>query len=274
MHIILAVTLVHDTTIKQSRSPAEIEAITRHWSHGASLLNHAISQPVNTVARSTRDAMWACAGLLGCLAFSTVDAECVEQSWPLKAHGQHDLDWLNMCAGKTIIFKVSDPLRDDSLFLPVRQEMAHFLSFRSDLSVPELHQMKTLPGQLIELCEATDAKLSNETSADTCCCRGPLSLLAQLMPLECNQDSYVLFLGFFRTLGAGFKDLLVLKDPVALLLLLFWYSKARKFDTWWLRNRANLEYRAIMRYLVERHRSGDDGRIIDLVRHVQESSDE
>jgi len=274
MHIILAVPLVHDTAIKKSCSPADTEAITRHWSRGASLLNHAISQPVNTLARSTRDAMWACAGLLGCLAFSIVDAECVEQSWPLKANGQQELDWLNMCAGKTIIFKVSDPLRDDSLFLPARQEMAHFMSFRSDLSVPELHAMKTLPGELIELCEAMDAKLSNDLSADTCCCRAPLSLLAQLMPLECNQDSYVLFLGFFRTLGAEFKDLLVRKDPTALLLLMFWYSKARRFDTWWLRKRANLEYRAIMRYLVERHRQGDDGRIIVLARHVQGSCGE
>ncbi|KAK4946080.1 hypothetical protein LTR10_014882 [Elasticomyces elasticus] len=269
MHIILAVTLVHDTTIKQSCSPTDTEAITRHWSSGASLLNHAISQPLNTLSRATRDAMWACAGLLGCLAFSIVDAECVEQSWPLKADGPPDLDWLNMCAGKTIIFKVSDPLRDDSVFAPARQEMAYFMSFRSDLSVRELHEMKTLPDELIELCEATDARLSSESSAELCCCRAPLSLLAQLMPLECNQDSYILFLGFFRTLGTGFKDLLVGKDPVALLLLLFWYSKASKFDTWWLRKRANLEYRAIMRYLLERH--GEDGRITKLVRHARES---
>lgn len=143
--------------------------------------------------------------------------------------------------------------------------MAYFMSFRSDLSLSELRRLNTLPEELIELCGITQTEPSDES----CCYRAPLSLLAQLMPLACDQDNYVLFLGFFRTLGAGFKDLLAQKDPVALLLLLFWYAKVNGFDAWWIRKRVDLEYRAIMRYLVERY--GEDGRVVKLVRYVNES---
>lgn len=196
---------------------------------------------------------------------SILEADRVDHSWPLKVADSHDLDWLNMCAGKTIIFQMSDPLQDDSLWAPARQEMAYFMSFRSDLSLSEMRRLNTLPDELIDVCGMTAPEASEKSS---CCYRAPLSLLAQLMPLECDQDNYVLFLGFFRTLGAGFKDLLAKKDPVALLLLLFWYAKVSWFDAWWVRKRVDLEYRAIMRYLVER--CGDDGRVVKLVCYVNE----
>ncbi len=206
--------------------------------------------------------MWACARLLGCLAFSIVDADSVEEAWPLKPPDSNDLRWLGFCEGKSAIFKISDPLRDDSMFVPVRDQMAYFMSFKPDLPLPELR--KTLPDELFELCSLDPGSTSPVLSSPYL---APMSLLAQLMPEECNQDSHPLFLGFFRTLQAGFKDLLTKKDPGALLLLLFWYSKVLVFDAWWLQKRANLEYLAISRYLVEA--CTDDQRVTKLVDLVQ-----
>lgn len=256
-------TLVHDTVVRHSLSPSHAETTAWHWSRGASLLNQVISQPICDLSSSTRDAMWACSALLGCLAFSVVGADTVKQAWPLKHSDAGDLDWLNMCEGKTAIFKVSDPLRHDSLFAPMREEMMHFMSFRTDLSVAELRQ--ALHADLVDICVSGANPDDGEINHNPCW--APMSLLAQLMPLECNQETYLLFLGFFRTLGAGFKKLLADKDPAALLLLLQWYAKSLAFDAWWLAKRASLESRAIGMYLLEHH--ADDIRIPKLVDHIQ-----
>ncbi|KAJ9636141.1 hypothetical protein H2204_005413 [Knufia peltigerae] len=266
-HIVLAVTMVHDSILKQPSSPSDFQAIARHWSLGASLLNRAISQPISQLTSSTRDAMWACAGLLGCLAFSVVDAESVEESWPLKPPDPSDLGWLGFCEGKTVIFKVSDPLREDSLFAPMRGEMAQFMSFETDLSFPELQ--KALPVQLLDVCDLNRNRDSTSTASSNPCLASA-SLMARLMPLECTQENYILFLAFFRTMEAGFKQLLVERHPGALVLLLFWYSKVLPFDAWWLRKRARLEFGSICTYLTRVH--GDDERVTTLVRQVKEKN--
>ncbi|KAK5454065.1 hypothetical protein LTS15_006065 [Exophiala xenobiotica] len=268
-HIVLAVTLLHDTYIQQSSSASYFEAISLHWSLGATLLNEAISQPICRLSSSTRDAMWACAGLLGCLAFSIVDADSVEEAWPLKPPDSNDLRWLGFCEGKSAIFKISDPLRDDSMFVPVRDQMAYFMSFKSDLPLSELR--KTLPDELIELCslDLHPRSITTPAAVSKSPYLVPMSMLAQLMPQECKQDNHPLFLGFFRTLQPRFKDLFIQKDPGALLLLLFWYSKVLAFDAWWLQKRASLEYRAIARYLIEAH--SHDERVTKLVELVQRS---
>ncbi|KAK5192610.1 hypothetical protein LTR20_002086 [Exophiala xenobiotica] len=268
-HIVLAVTHLHDTYIQQSSSASNFEAIARHWSLGATLLNEAISQPICRLSSSTRDAMWGCAGLLGCLAFSIVDADSVEEAWPLKPPDSNDLRWLGFCEGKSAIFKISDPLRDDSMFLPVRDQMAYFMSFKPDLPLSELR--KALPDKLIELCslDLHPRSITTPAAVSKSPYLAPMSMLAQLMPQECNQDNHPLFLGFFRTLQPRFKDLLIKKDPGALLLLLFWYSKVLAFDAWWLQKRAILEYRAISRYLIKAH--SDDERVTKLVELVQRS---
>jgi len=261
-HIVLAVTLVHDTYIKQSCSPSDFEAIAEHWSLGATLLNQAISEPVTSLSSLTRDAMWACAAWLGCLAFSILDAETAEQSWPLKPSEPGDLSWLKFCEGKSAIFRLSDPCRADSLFAPIREEMAQFMSYRTDLSVADMQ--KTLPHELIELCNFLPVPAHMEMDNPYW---APMSLLAQLIPLECTQDNYVLFIGFFRTLQTGYKQLLSQKDPAAMLLLLFWYAKILTFKAWWLEKRARLESRAISIYLQQHH--PDDTRVMRLVNHVQ-----
>ena len=138
--------------------------------------------------------------------------------------------------------------------------MAHFMSLRIDLPVHDMQ--RTLPRDLIELCNVSEPRIPEDNSD-----WAPTSLLAQLMPLECNQETYVHFLGFFRTLQAGFKALLLRKDHAAMLLLLFWYGKTLTFHAWWLEKRASLEDRAICIYLQKSY--ADNDRIMNLVNYVQ-----
>ncbi|KIW11072.1 hypothetical protein PV08_10371 [Exophiala spinifera] len=264
-HIVLALTLVHDSVLEQSSSPSGFQAIAQHWSLGASLLNQAISLPSSQLTSSTRDAMWACAGLLGCLAFSVVDSESVEESWPLKPPDPSDLGWLGFCEGKTAIFKVSDPLREDSLFAPMREEMALFMSLTPDLSLPELQE--ALPTELIDLC-GLDVDGDSVPRASSNPCLAPASVMAQLTRYECTQENYVLFLAFFRTMKGDFKQLLIERHPAALALLLIWYTKVLPFGAWWLRKRTRLECGAICAYLTRVHR--DDERVMKLVGQVKE----
>lgn len=80
-----------------------------HWSQGAALLNRKLSIGIEP---EERDALWACAGLLGALALSSISATTPEEAWPLKQTSPSDLDWLKMCEGKREIWKIADPRRD------------------------------------------------------------------------------------------------------------------------------------------------------------------
>jgi hypothetical protein len=70
--------------------------IAFHWSRGAALLNSKLSAAIEP---PERDALWACAGMLGVLAFSSIQAKTPEEAWPLK-NSSSDLGWLNLCEGK------------------------------------------------------------------------------------------------------------------------------------------------------------------------------
>jgi hypothetical protein len=61
------------------------------------LLNDKLS---TSIEPSERDALWACAGLLGALSFSSIQAKTPEEAWPLKPSSPSDLEWLKMSEGR------------------------------------------------------------------------------------------------------------------------------------------------------------------------------
>ena len=103
---------MHDQHIAREPSTKLSAAIAFHWSQGASLLNRRLSDGIRP---SDRDALWACAGLLGALSFASSPATTPEEAWPLKLDSPSDLDWLKMTEGKKAIWRIADPMRGNHL---------------------------------------------------------------------------------------------------------------------------------------------------------------
>lgn len=214
--------------------PGLSTAIAFHWSQGAALMNAILSHPVGP---AEQDALWASAAMLGLLAFGSFESKVADESWPLK-NSPMDLDWLKLCQGKREIWKIADPLREDSVFHLISP---NFLGEPSSTNDPRLRK---LSGELLELCNLNDPNLQNNNPY-----LGPASFLAQTIDINCDSETLVLFLSFFGRIGEDYKRLLKEKDPCALVLLAHWYAKMCQYRQWWVWPRTVLECQAICKYL-------------------------
>ena len=231
MHLVLTLTMMHDrylTGEKQSASEAY------HWYQGSALFNAALSKPLDL---DQRDALWGAAAMLGCISFQSVEANSPRQAWPLKPPSECDLDWLKISDGKKAIWKMTDPLRSDSVFAPLKVEHTdHYLSPGGNLD--------DLPNGFLELFELDDSRSPYYETA---------MRLSTLLDLDCNQRTILNFLGFVGQVNGDFRRLLELKEPRALLLMAYWYGKMCYYDMWWTVQRVVLECQATCMYLQKYH---------------------
>ncbi|MCJ1435841.1 hypothetical protein MMC27_005217 [Xylographa pallens] len=253
LHIVLTLTLSHDQYLSNEPSVELSAAIAFHWARGAALLNRKLSDGIKP---SERDALWACAGLLGALGFSSIRAKTPEEAWPLNRSSPSDLDWLKMSEGKKALWQISDPTRADSLFSSLTPWFKQFRSFASSSGLG----LQNLPPELIHFCES-DSTILQDNSAYL----PSLSFLAHTANMECNTHSLGMFLSFFGRMHPDFRQLAERKDPRALLLLAYWYAKVSRCQQWWLWRRANMECQAICMYLRKCH--GDDINILNATRY-------
>lgn len=247
MHLVLTLTMMHDRYLagnKQSASEAY------HWYQGAALFNDALSKRLDP---DQRDALWGAAAVLGCIAFQSVEANKPEDAWPLTSPSAYDLVWLKISDGKKAIWKMTDPLRADSVFAPLKvQNTNHYL--------PQEGNLDDLPDGFLELFELDDpASPYFETATK----------LSTMLDLNCNRQTIMNFLGFIGHVNGDFKRLLELKDPRALLLMSYWYAKMCYYDMWWTVQRVVLECQATCMYLERYH--GDNIEVQRLLRFPKEA---
>lgn len=225
--------------------PGQSASIAFHWSQGAALMNAILSNPIGS---SDKDVLWACAGMLGLLAFASFESSSVEDSWPLK-DSPWDLEWLKLCQGKREVWKIADPLREDSMFHSI---VPNFLGEPSCSHDPNLRK---LSDELLELCNLSEPNLQDNNPY-----LAPACFLGQTVEITCDSENMALFLSFFGRIEADYKTLLTEKDPAALLLLAHWYAKMCEYRQWWVWPRTVLECQAICKYLRLYH--GNDDRIL------------
>ena len=250
MHVVLSLTMMHDRSL--SATPYSKLSTTEafHWYQGTALFNNKIS---GTIHPSERDALWATTVLLGTIAFYHVDAQSLEEVWPLRPSSALDLNWLWMSDGKAEVWKLSQPLRPDSIW---QDSARNYLSFLE--AAPTLHVWKTLPSKFIELCELTGASTSNNNPY-----HAAASSLAQSLNLEDATSIIMNFIAFTMNMTLDFKRLLKRKDACALLILAYWYGKVCQNPHWWIYGRASMELPAICIYLDRYH--GQESRNQELL---------
>ena len=236
MHAILLMTLVHDrylSTAKTSNVPLT-EAF--HWHHSLSLFN---SKLYGSVQSSERDALWATSAILGNLSFACIEAHTAEDAWPLKRASSLDLNWLKLSDGKREIWRITQPLRKDSMFQALALEHRSILV--ASYTTPALHN---LPSELLIHCGLDDASTTQNNAYYVAA-----SFLAQAWNSSCTQNIFQNFFCFITATTPEYRELLQQKDHRALLLLAFWYAKVCQTHYWWTMQRASLECQAICIYL-------------------------
>lgn len=196
-----------------------------------------LSRPIHI---DDRDALLTASSLLGVVTFFNLEAETVEDVWPLV---DCDMSWLTISDGKKTVWRLAVPLKEDSIWRNVSR------IFDTITAVEETPEHKhTLFDHL-----CAEEPLTQSPSMRSLC--STARALNPLLDLECNESTWTLYLGFLCHVDPPFKILMEKRDPWALLILLYWFAKMCR-TVWWVASRSILQGQAICIYL-ERYHSHD-----------------
>lgn len=234
MHASLAVALAFDRHMNTSLGCRRTVEECYHWSQSTILFNKRLREPIEV---RDKDPIWGTAAALALMAFSCPDACTPEESWPLKASDPSDLDWLRMGEGKMSLWRMTNPLRPDSLFNVMSLSFALMHAPLPGVGV------EGIPRPLAALC-----RLQDSSTAENNPYFYAAHAVSQIYDLSDSQVRTGHTPHFTRNIRGPYKSLLEKKDPVALLLLYLWYRKAGR-SVWWVELRARVECPAICSYL-------------------------
>jgi hypothetical protein len=238
MHAILAVTTAeeryHASTLLGQKNTSQ----TYHELQCAKILNQKLSRKI---VPQERDPLWATATFLGVLTMITIDARIPEEAWPCKPSSPSDLSWLRMSEGKMSLFRLVNPVRPGSVFHSLSD---HFTQMMAPLPRKGLDG---IPSDIIRLCH-----LDLYSSIDNHVYFAAAHSLSQVRRIPDIETNTSLVYIFVHKMQPSFRNLLKLKDPIALLLLGLWYTKARS-ASWYISCRATIESKSIVLYLQRYH---------------------
>jgi hypothetical protein len=238
MHGTLAVTAVHDRYLGITPPHRRSLRESYHWSQCTILFNKWLSQ---SIKEEHKDPLWATAGSLAILTFSSINSCSPEESWPLKAPDSSDLEWLRLGSGKMALRHLVNPSRPGSVFRSMSETFAY-----NHLPLPA-KGVDGVSDELGHLC-GLDGSSTRENNPYFEVAHG-LSRLLKVPKGEVSQGEAMMVSSHMHN---EFETCLEKKDPVALLLLCLWYTKARE-SKWWIEVRARCEVPAICIYLQRYH---------------------
>ncbi|KAL9471994.1 hypothetical protein ACSS6W_009935 [Trichoderma asperelloides] len=221
MHGTLAVAAVHERYFEMTPTHRRSLRESYHASQFTTLFRKRLSQPIR---EEHKDPLWAAAGAVAILTFSSPTASSPDDAWPLGVPDSSDLDWLR-------------------------------------LGVVPTRGIDGVSVELVQLC-GLDESSTRENNPFFTVAHG----LSQLLEAPKGRVSLDSAMKVWSFMNNGFVVLLEMKDPVALLLLCLWYTRASE-SRWWISIRAEYELPAIRAYL-ERHH-GDNSVIQALLPSLQ-----
>ncbi|GIK07259.1 hypothetical protein Aspvir_002917 [Aspergillus viridinutans] len=248
MHGTLAVTAAHDRYLGVAPTHRRSLQESYHLSQRTTLFNRWLCQPIK---EEHKDPLWATAGALAILTCSSINAGCTAEAWPLRASNSSELEWVRLGAGKMTLWNLVNPLRPESIFRVMTENFAylHYALPRKGIG--------GVSAKLAQLC-GLDESSTQETNPYFSVAHA-LSRLLEAPNGAASQGAVILVSSHMHN---EFGTLLEKKDPVALLLLSLWYTRARQ-SKWWMDIRARYELPAICTYLRRYHR--DNGIIQALI---------
>lgn len=240
MHTILALTMMHDRHLASTPPPPLSQTELYHRYQGTSLFIGKLPSG-SRLTSSERDALWLASVLLGATTIGNVEAATPQDAWPLKTPSPDDLDWIRMSEGKKVVWEMADLSRPDSCLRMFSILAHHEMEFPD----PKPKLFASLPHELVDFV----SRQGDPTQADSPY-RTAMMILNRLWHLKCDHSSIILYFNFLLRMETGFKSLLHVKDPAALVVLAYWYARiCEYYYGWFIWRRAVLECQAICLYL-------------------------
>jgi hypothetical protein len=264
MHIILALTQVHDDTLAHwdaQTSPGYTllsDKAMYHWGWATRILRQTLSRPITD---HERDATYLAVTLQSIIYLAATQANEPGEAWPLRSRvlwGQDPApQWLKLCDGKRTIAQLTNPTRRNGAFqlaaLDLKSTMEHLAQIAAT-PIPSPRQGSInvpLPQgfyDMFDLESSSDAMAGNQ-STYTEPVRALSWLLTQEPPADSDQDLLQL-LSWTCVLDEDFRARLRAKDGRAMLLLVYWYARIGSCRRiWWMWRQCWTEGLAICSYL-------------------------
>lgn len=192
------------------------------------LFNKKLSAPLHP---ADRDGIWAAASILGVITFASIEVLTPEETWPLARTMGAEPEWLKMGQGKHALRSLVKPDAPDSIFCVIFSTLPTIES-----------SLENVPPAFVELYQL------DRPSADSSPYTIPVSSIFAPLNGECPSLMIAIFYAFTSLMQDEFGLLVKQKDPRALLVMAYWYSKICN-GPWWLKRRAVMEGRATCLYL-------------------------
>lgn len=241
---------MHDRHIATSMSSQASEKESFHTYHGTAIFSALLKQDIPA---HERDPLWACAALLGAITIASIEATCAEEAWPLAPPAPADLDWLRMSDGKKEVWRLVNPLREDSVWKEALAYDHHTQPEPVQGPIPELEMLYPYLTRIYDYNPLAPAQEDKDDPYHTAA-----SILTRLLEFDCNHANIMYYLSFLGHMDPRYRRLLHNKDPKALLLLVWWYGKMCQYNAWWMSRRMRLEGQAICLYLEKHHADKED----------------
>ncbi|KAK9371084.1 hypothetical protein V1509DRAFT_615727 [Lipomyces kononenkoae] len=239
MHGTLAVAAVHDRYLGLTSTHRRSLRESYHWSQCTILFNKWLRQPIK---EEHKDPIWATAGTLSILTFSSINTCFPEEAWPLGAPDSSDLEWLRLGSGKMTLWHLVNPLRPESVYRIMAEKLAYM---RRPLPAKGTDGVSV---ELVQLCGLDESSTPDNNPYFTV-----VHGLSWVLEVPRAKVSHGGVMMVWSHMHNEFGTLLEKKDPVAVLLLCLWYTRARE-SKWWIDLRARYEIPAICMYLQRYHR--------------------
>ncbi|MCJ1307912.1 hypothetical protein MMC25_001560 [Agyrium rufum] len=241
MHLVQTLTLVHDRYIQPDvgRNPRLIMLERYHSVEAAAIMQQKLSNPLRD---EDRDALWGAAFLLGIIAAGSIEVTDPEDAWPFRPSSPSDLEWIRMSSGKKAIYDLVQPFREGSVYSGLQ---TMFNQHAPQYETKNRTMFNFVYPSMVKLCDLDDEDLDIENSNPY---HSAIHNLAPLLDNEISDATLVPYLSYVGFMEEAFTQLLDVKDPRAMLILAYWFSKVCH-GRWWIARRASIEGRAICIYL-------------------------
>jgi hypothetical protein len=270
MHMLLSLTLMHDSDISTAHSPSTAKkqkhASLQHWNTATKLFNNLLMKPIQP---NQRDAIWATGVIIGAASFWYTNSDDVEQVWPLKPREAEDLGWLRLGDGKRALWHISDPKRPDSMFHDI-------LKFKDSYRHTEPEWVRRpdatslIPAQVKQIFDVSDTStIENNVYLM------PLIIVSRIRNVRLTHANVISFLYVIAFVTPKFISLLEDKDARAVFIIGWWFKLMKDGNLWWIVARARIESRAIRIWLEREDKTYGLARVLDdLVRETELESPE
>ncbi|KAK2593460.1 hypothetical protein QQS21_008833 [Conoideocrella luteorostrata] len=227
--------------------------IAEHFQQALALKNFqgALQGPLD---QQTADALLLTAMFINLLNFSVVeDDRDVFQSWVYTDHPER-LGWLSLSLGIKPLICATEMFRENTILWWMYDAGGNRSGpFRG---LEEYLNLHSVPSHWLDLFELPrDAKPGHRMF-------DPIRILKEINGLEPIPGHFFLYVNLIGDLDGEFRDELERRDERAMWVIGYWLGLLCRYDFWWLRKRAVLDYRAVRRWLNEqqvRDRPGTEG---------------